>query len=148
MHVVLDLESDRSTHANEQRARGFAAELLLPRAGLNKLLGLPRGVREQQTAVEMVVAAMDHFGASWQITANHLCNHGFVDRSLRAWLEALEAHALAPSWNVVLPPIDGPSLLVRARAQRAHEQGLITDGDARAMLGLEPIDPLPWDSPS
>lgn len=148
VHVVLDLETDRSAHANEQRARGFAAELLLPRAGLNGLLGVPRGVREQQAAVEMVVAAMDRFGASWQITANHLCNHGFIDRSLRAWLEALEAHTLAPSWRVALPPVDGPSLLVRARAQRAHEQGLITDGEAREMLGLDPIDPLPWTLPS
>jgi Zn-dependent peptidase ImmA (M78 family) len=148
VHVVLDLETDRNAHANEQRARGFAAELLLPRAGLNGLFGVPRDVREQAAAVEMVTGAMDHFGASWQITANHLCNHGFVDRSLRAWLEALEAHALAPSWSVVLPPLDGPSVLVRTRAQRAHEQALITDGEARAMLGLEPIDPLPWTSPA
>lgn len=142
---MLDLDHDRNTHANEQRARAFAAELLLPRAGLNGLLGLPRTVREQDTAKELVIQAMDHFGASWQITANHLVNRGFVDMGLRIWLEALEAHELSGSWKVDLPAIDGPSLLVADRVARAHERGLITDGEARRALGLEAIDPLPWD---
>jgi Zn-dependent peptidase ImmA (M78 family) len=145
VHIVLDLDNDRSTHANEQRARAFAAELLLPRAGLNRLLGVPRSVREQDTAKELVIEAMDHFGASWQITTNHLCNREFVDMSLRVWLEALEAHALSGAWKVSLPLINGPSLLVAARVARAHEKGLITDGEARSALGLEAIDPLPWD---
>lgn len=145
VHIVLDLETDRSAHANEQRARAFAAELLLPRAGLNRLLGVPRGVREQDTAKELVITAMEHFGASWQITANHLCNREFVDMSLRVWLEALEAHALSGSWKISLPALNGPSLLVSDRARRAHEKGLITDGEARGALGLEAIDPLPWD---
>jgi hypothetical protein len=77
VHVVLDLENDRSTHANEQRARGFAAELLLPRAGLNGLLGLPR-------------------------------------------------------W--------------RSRATDRRGAGRGRDGSLRR-VGLEPIDPLPWDAP-
>ena len=145
VHIVLDLDNDRNTHANEQRARAFAAELLLPRAGLNGLLGLPRMVREQDTAKEFVVEAMDHFGASWQIAANHLANRGFVDMGLRIWLEALEAHELPGSWKVGLPAIDGPSLLVADRVARAHERGLITDGEARRALTLEAIDPLPWD---
>jgi Zn-dependent peptidase ImmA (M78 family) len=145
VHIVLDRESDRSTHANEQRARAFAAELLLPRAGLNRLLGVPRGVREQDTAKELVIKAMEHFGASWQITANHLCNREFVDMNLRVWLEALEAHALSAAWKVSLPQVGGPSVLVADRVARAYKKALITDGEARAALGLEAIDPLPWD---
>jgi len=146
VHIVLDRDSDRSTHANEQRARAFAAELLLPRAGLNRLLGVPRSVREQDTAKELVIQAMEHFGASWQITANHLCNREFVDMSLRVWLEALEAHALSAAWKVSLPPLGGPSVLVADRVARAYKQALITDGEARDALGLEAIDPLPWDA--
>ena len=146
VHIVLDRDNDRSTHANEQRARAFAAELLLPRAGLNRLLGVPRSVREQDTAKELVITAMDHYGASWQMTANHLCNREFVDMSLRVWLEALEAHSLPGSWKISLPSVNGPSLLVTDRVARAHEKALITDGEARSALGLEAIDPLPWDA--
>lgn len=147
VHVVLDREHDRSTHANEQRARAYAVELLLPRAGLNKLLGLPATVEGQQQATGLVAAAMDHFGTSWQMTANHLCNHGFVDKALRIWLEALDARRPPLAWATTLPAIDGPSLLVVERAQRAHEQTLITDSEARSALGLETLDPLPWDEP-
>ena len=68
---------------------------------------------------------MNHFGTWWQITANHLCNRGFVDRSLRIWLEALEAHELSASWKIDLPSINAPSLLVANRVARAHERGLI-----------------------
>lgn len=77
VHVVLDLEDNKDAHADEQRARAFAAELLLPRAGLQALLGEPRQVREHDHVCELVIRAMDHFGTSWQLTANHLCNHGF-----------------------------------------------------------------------
>ncbi|MCX5743170.1 MAG: helix-turn-helix domain-containing protein [Proteobacteria bacterium] len=144
VHVVLDPEHDRSTHANEQRARAFAAELLLPRAGLNRLLGVPRNVREQLVARDLVIAAMDRYGTSWPITANHLCNREFIDLELRVWLEALDAHVLSSSWSVSLPPVHGPSQLVEQRTTRAHERALITDGEARSALGIEAIDPLPW----
>jgi transcriptional regulator with XRE-family HTH domain len=147
VHVVLDVENDGSIHANEQRARAFAAELLLPRGGLNRLLGLPSGVIAEQVAKDLVIKAMDHFGASWQITVNHLCNRHFIDMGLRTGLEPLEAHALRSFWATPLPGLDEPSLLVAQRAERAHRQGLITDGDARGALGIEMIDPLPWDEP-
>jgi Zn-dependent peptidase ImmA (M78 family) len=145
VHVVLDLENDRSSHANEQRARAFAAELLLPRPGLNRLLGVPRRVREPREAQTLVIDAMEEFGASWQITANHLCNREFVDMELRTWLEALEAHRLSDIWRADLPAFDGPSRLVGERIKRAYDEGLITDGEVRGALGLEAVDPLPWD---
>lgn len=145
VHIVLDLDSDRGTHANEQRARAFAAELLLPRAGLNGLFGVPRQIQEEDAAKQFVVSAMNHFGASWQITANHLCNREFVHRSLREWLEALEAHSLPSAWAAPLPQVNAPSLLMSQRAQRAHEQGLITDGEVREILGIDVLDRLPWD---
>jgi Zn-dependent peptidase ImmA (M78 family) len=145
VQVVLDLEHDRSTHANEQRARAHAAELLLPRTGLQGLLGLPRAVAEHAEALELVRRAMDHFGASWELTANHLCNRGFVDRDLRVWLEAAHAHA-PPARPMRLPASGAPSLLLADRTRRAHESALITDGEARAILGMESIDDLPWEA--
>jgi|GEM_PF-2751847 len=44
-----------------------------------------------------------------------------------------------------LPPSGAPSLLIVSRAQRAHDEALITDGEARAIFGVAAIDPLPWE---
>jgi transcriptional regulator with XRE-family HTH domain len=145
VHIVLDAEQDRSTHANEQRARGYAAELLLPRPGLQGLLGLPAHVTETGAAIDLVVRAMDHYGTSWEMTANHLCNRGFVARDLRVWLEAKHAHSARTTWPLRLPMADAPSVVVAARTRRAHDANRLTDGEARGFLGLSVLAPLPWE---
>lgn len=145
VNIVLDPEEDRSAHANEQRARAYAAELLLPKPGLQGLLGLPASIGETHAAIDLVQRAMVHFGTSWEMTANHLCNRGFVARELRVWLEARHAQPTPSTWPLRLPGRGRPSVLVAARAERAHEASLITDGEARSILGLSVLSPLPWE---
>lgn len=65
----------------ESRAKGFAAEFLLPLAGLREHLA------ERQTpattaddARELVRLAASHFRAPWEISARHLGNLGFIDK--------------------------------------------------------------------
>jgi Zn-dependent peptidase ImmA (M78 family) len=144
VHVVIDHEIDTRTHRAEQRARAFAAEALLPIAGLRARLGEPRGITAEGDARRLVALARDAFGTSWPIAANHLCNRGFIDLSLRPWLEALDGPRAGNAWDTRQPPVDGPSLLVRERTRRAHDAGVITDGDARDLLGLDDLQPLPW----
>jgi hypothetical protein len=48
--------------------------------------------------------------------------------------------------EMTLPDTDAASLFVAQLAERAHVDGLITDGEARAMLGLDKLAPLPWEA--
>lgn len=85
-HVQLTVDTaaeDRpSASLLEARARGFAAELLLPRAGLLELLGPPR--RHHTDGAEQVIThAQEHFGTPRQLTVNHLANTGYFDETTR-----------------------------------------------------------------
>jgi len=44
-----------------------------------------------------------------------------------------------------LPAAGAPSIALRDRVRRAHEEALLTDGQARVALGLTVDDRLPWD---
>lgn len=150
VYVALDFEDgDRRSLTAEQRARGFAAELLLPDAGLLALLGPKRAIRGNDEALRMVAQARDHFGSTWPMTANHLCNLGYVDAERREWLEAVDGLPVAATYlerqRTHLPDAGQPSLRVAALVQEAHDQGLVIDAEARAMLGLDDRDALPWD---
>jgi transcriptional regulator with XRE-family HTH domain len=145
LHIVIDAVADRKLHAAEQRARAFAAELLLPLAGLTELFGPPREVSEQSTARALVSRARSHFGTPHEIAANHLCNLRFIDRNLRDWLEAERTAFEGSPPDTSLPPSDGPSRLVSEEVARAHREGRLTDGEAREILGLGRLSPLPWD---
>ena len=71
----------------EARANGFAAELLLPRAGLIDLLGPPPAdpsTTRFEEAESHGLKACRHFGASAQVTINHLHNCGYYDDDTRA----------------------------------------------------------------
>lgn len=78
-----ELSSSASHDLKEARARGFAAELLLPLAGLVDLLGAPRQVSTSIDARDMIECARVHFGTTWEIAANHLYNTNFISRD--AW---------------------------------------------------------------
>ncbi|MGN6105979.1 MAG: ImmA/IrrE family metallo-endopeptidase [Kofleriaceae bacterium] len=145
LHVVVDYESDRQPFQAEQRARAFAAELLLPEAGLRQLLGAPGQISGALDAKRVVSEARDAFGSTWQVAANHLCNLHFIDLELRRWLESLEPSPPARSWTTSLPREGSPSLLVEQLVRRAHEVGHLTDGEARTLLGIDRFAPLPWD---
>lgn len=83
-------ESRRGSAATalmESRAKAFAAELLLPRAGVVDLLGRRLSPEASvQTAVQMVLTAAEHFGTPWEIAVYHLTNLKFIDHELKSEL--------------------------------------------------------------
>lgn len=149
LHIVLDRADERADErrdeAAERRARAFAAELLLPLAGLTRTLGTPLAVGEAEVALRLVGHARGRFGTPHEIAANHLCNLGFVDLSLRGWLEAQRTAFTGSPPVTRLSERDAPSPAVAELTQRAHREGHLTDSEARATLGLDRIAPLPWD---
>jgi hypothetical protein len=66
----------------ESRAKGFAAELLLPLEGLRNLLGVQQQVRDISQARTMVNRAREMFGTPFEIAAWHLKNLGFLHPEL------------------------------------------------------------------
>lgn len=144
LHLVLDWADDRRDLRAEQRARAFAAEMLLPLAGLERLFGPPSPVAETKRALGMVIEARSHFSAPHEITANHLCNLGFVDTQLREWLCAPVAGPRGQA-KTSLPGEGERSLLLREMVRRAHEADLLTDGEAKHFLGLDGLALLPWE---
>lgn len=145
LHIVVDLDADRKAHAAEQRARAFAAELLLPLRGLVAILGDPRGITDRDGAIALICDARSHFGTSHEITANHLCNLNFIDPWLRDHLEAASSRFTGFPPVTSLPQDSEASMCVREYVQRAHEEGLLTDGEAKGLLGLDRLESLPWD---
>ena len=145
LHIVLDGLTDRKDQAAEQRARAFAAELLLPLEGLVVAHGKPSQERAIGPACDLVARVRSQFGTPHDIAANHLCNQGFIDRSLREWLEAERTTFAGTPPSTTLPAVDAPSRAVASYVERAHRDDVVTDGEARAMLGLDRLAPLPWD---
>lgn len=145
LHIVVDRVTDQKTNAAEQRARAFAAELLLPLEALTRLLGAPREVDETGVARDLVTQARSRFGTPHEIAANHLCNLRFIDLRLREWLQAERTTFAGTPPEMILPASDAPSRRVGEQVARAHREGILTDGEARAILGIDRLAPLPWD---
>lgn len=84
----------------ESRAKGFAAELLIPLAGVNELLGAPAApVSSLARAREMVASVRTRFFTPWEITVYHLRNLGFFQQELTVGLRQEEQRV-----GVVWPP--------------------------------------------
>jgi transcriptional regulator with XRE-family HTH domain len=66
----------------ESRAKGFAAELLIPLSGVEALLGAPSQTSAVAEARSRVKKTRDHFNTSWEIAAYHLKNLGYFDPML------------------------------------------------------------------
>lgn len=145
--LVVDVVADKRALRAEQRARAFAAELLLPLDGLVELLGQPRGVATLGAARALVAKARGHFGAPHEITAHHLCNvpaqASFVQPDLRDALVGERATTTVRA-RTTLPGPGEPSRLLVDRVRRAHQAGTLTDGEARRTLGVDVLLPLPW----
>lgn len=146
LHVVIDLTLDRKIHAAEQRARAFAAELLLPREGIRQLTDVAGQIRDPDEALKLIGRVRSKFGTPHPITANHLCNHGMIDPGLRESLEARGSTFAGQAPETTLPWTDAPSTFVKQLAERAHGDGLVTDSEARVILGLDKLAPLPWEA--
>ena len=143
VHLVVDVNTDRGDLLAEQRARGFAAEMLLPLAGLTQLLGSPKEVGDR--ARDLVNKARAEFNTPNEIAVNHLCNHRFIRSDLRQSLLSSAGPQRSGLPPTILPQAGAPSLLVAERVRRAHDSSLLTDGEARRLLGVDVLSPLPWD---
>jgi len=75
-------KSESSASLLESRAKGFAAELLMPLDGLVELLGPPARTSNLYGARKLVERTRERFGTPWEITCWHLSNHGFVASEL------------------------------------------------------------------
>ena len=85
VQIALDDQPQgrRSSSLLESRAKGFAAEFLLPRMGVEALLGSrssPESSRARARA--LVERATEHFGTPWEITARHLGNLRFLTEGI------------------------------------------------------------------
>jgi IrrE N-terminal-like domain len=104
----------------ESRAKGFAAELLLPFEGLRSLLGVPQQILNISLARSMVNKARETFGTPFEIAARHLTNLGFLHSEL--WENALRQP---------LSPIQGhETRLPQAREGSLRLRSLVAGGQA------------------
>jgi Zn-dependent peptidase ImmA (M78 family) len=146
LHIVIDITLDRKIQAAEQRARAFAAELLLPREGIRQMTDATGQLREPGAALDFIGRVRSRFGTPHPITANHLCNQGLISADLREGLEARGSTFAEQPPETTLPWTDAPSVYLTQLAERAHRDGRITDSEARVMLGLDKLAPLPWEA--
>lgn len=130
-------ENKRLADPVEQRARAFAAELLLPRTGLRELLGPPAPQASVERAIDLAKRAQERFLSSAELTAYHLANHGYF----AGYFHDDVVRALAgPTMTPALPRIP----VLERRARQAVEAGLLTAMGAREILGLPVWADLPW----
>lgn len=144
VHVVREPVDDSSHQRVEQRARAFAAECLLPKAGLQQLLGAPRAIEGEHEARQLIARARSHFGTPWAIAAFHLGNHGYIASELKESLANRAPSGPRADVHTSLPKAGAASLLLAARTEQAHKAGLVTDGEARGLLELGLDAALPW----
>lgn len=145
----------------ESRAKGFAAEFLIPLGGLCALFGEPFvSVTTLGEAREMVAMTRDRFGTPTEIAARHLGNLGFIREELildlldsppplsvqvettlpapgamPCFLEAL----LAASPEVALPDID-PSLAEASTAPSFTGEARVAAARAVDDLSMRTLD--------
>lgn len=145
IHLVLEHARDNSGDLVEARARGFAAELLIPKRGMRALFGEPRRVTDEGRARDLVRRAREHFVTPWEIAAFHLGNHHFIDKDLSEVIARGRTYGgAAPATRLTLPTAGAPPRVLCDRVRRAWEEGRITDGQARAALTMAAGDPLPF----
>jgi Zn-dependent peptidase ImmA (M78 family) len=144
LQLVIDELDDKSKASAERRARAFAAELLLPAQGLRALLGSPLATDGIEEATKLIRKARQHFATPHEITVNHLVNCKFIDAELRETLIKAHTGQIAAE-PMTLPDVGKPSLRVAELTQSAYQAQLLTDGQARTILGLDPSVRLPWE---
>jgi hypothetical protein len=134
-----------SPSLHESRAKGFAAELLLPRQGVERVLGC-RGtfVDSVSRARDLVTRTAAAFGTPWELSCYHLKNIDIISEqvvgeliqagpgSQPVWATTLpEAGQLPlslgnlvaapPIWAAKTVPGDVPDYVLHARVMAAHE---------------------------
>jgi Zn-dependent peptidase ImmA (M78 family) len=130
---------------SEQRARAFAAELLMPAEGLRRLLGQPQYVMGMAEAMDLVERTRTEFLTPIEIAVNHLVNREYVWSEVReALIEKARRGESSGDRCATGPnePSAKPDLLEQ-RVVEALNRDLITQGRARELLGLSAWDDLP-----
>ncbi len=147
VHIVIDVVADRKNNTAEQRAKAFAAELLLPREGLVATIGEASKAKasEASAVLDLITRVRGRFGTPHEITVNHLHNSGYIVQELRVRLVTETTAFVGEAPETTLPEDSAASRSVAALVERAHREALLTDGDARAILGLDRLAPLPWE---
>ncbi len=138
---VAQMLRGRDVTLEEARARGFAAEMLLPEAGLRARFGDPHKEADDARAHELVSTARMHFSTPWEIAVWHLANRGYIARSLARKLLYLGAEG-RPEKDTLLPAVGAPSVALRRETLDALAEELITEGQARRLLRLPPGEPI------
>jgi transcriptional regulator with XRE-family HTH domain len=95
----------------ESRARGFAAEFLLPDAGLRVHLGPPTNEGSLQKAVDLVNRATARFRTPRRIAAWHLGNLGFITNEIASELPQYPGKK-SSAVTTSLPPKGKPPLCI------------------------------------
>lgn len=101
----------------ESRAKGFAAELLLPKEGVEELLGAPRGEETSIAQAKMLVErAAKRFSTPWTITVWHLKNLQFMSERVANELVPAGPGAAMEDTTTLPQPGAGPRELATADA--------------------------------
>ena len=150
--ILDDLLEGQERPPIEQRAGAFAAEMLIPLFGLRNLLGAEgRQTDTPAQADRLVDEVRTHFKTPAEIAVNHLYNHGYVARISdfrENLIERAQGRDIPQPGTLPAGEDDAWRRALLARTQEAHDCSLITDGTARALLELEPGEPLPWERDS
>ncbi len=134
----IDLDDDRESQTikTEQRAKAFAAELLIPQEGLSVQFGRPMQLSGFAAAIKLARQVGEHFRTPPELTTNHLVNRKYIAVELR---EQVTESLTIP---VYARPTPRPKMLER-RVAEALSGGLITQMRARELLDLTAYDALP-----
>lgn len=136
---------EKTTRRAEQRARAFAAELLMPQAGLLRAFGTPQYVMPISDALSLVERVRQEFKTPIEITVNHLCNRGYIWHVIREQVieKAREREGHPVNDQVSRPADTSPLNVLERRVMEALQSDVITLERARELLGLSPWDSIP-----
>lgn len=98
----------------ESRAKGFAAELLIPLEGVRALMGAQsRPLSALKAARDAVAKVREHFGTPWEIATYHLVNLNVIEKEALT-LDLLQGKpaALQARYETTLPDAAATPLLL------------------------------------
>lgn len=142
--IQIVLETEGKEDLFEQRARAFAAELLVPSTALSELLRHEE-LRTNGGARLAAIRVRETFLVPWELTVHHLENHEWITGRMAEELLAGGPGAYAKP-RTRLPAPGEPSIGLCLALERAVMDAVATEGQVRALLGTAPGQAFPWES--